>query len=264
MSRTYDITKCFYLVGLTVLASAETATATDSENNDSPLLRSRNLQQIGDDLPNSLCWLPFLGCQADQCNQISALGEAEFDLDIFIEKTWYVQKQQVNPYQPEDELFCVTATYNRRENDDLVSVLNANVKGSVTGEANEPTEICSEQVDAGELRVAPCFLSLIFPIVAGPYWVLAVGDNYEWAIISGGQPEEIRDTVDGDVFCTTDTGTSFFSTNGSGLWLFTRTPVASDETIAAMEAKLTEFKISTDALQVVPQDGCSYPDHIKS
>ena len=263
MSRTCRITNILCL-GLSVLVPAGKTAASDSIDNENPLLlRRRNLQQLGNDLPNSLCWLPFLGCQADQCNQVSALGEDDFDLDTFIEKTWYVQKQQVNPYQPEDELFCVTATYNRRGKDDLVSVLNANAKGSVTGEANEPTEICSEQVDAGELRVAPCFLSLLFPIVAGPYWVLGLGENYEWAIISGGQPEEIRNTVDGDVFCTTDTGTSFFSTNGSGLWLFSRTPVASEETIAAMESKLTELKISTDALQAVPQDGCSYPDHIK-
>ena len=62
---------------------------------------------------------------------------------------------------------------------------------------------------------APCFLPNTF---AGPYWVIAAGPesyNYSWAIVSGGPP-----TVkykDGN--CST----SEQGTNGSGLWLFTRT-----------------------------------------
>merc|ERR1719247_2883416 len=40
---------------------------------------------------------------------------AGFDVERYIAKSWYVQKQQTNGYQSEEDLFCVTATYNKRD-----------------------------------------------------------------------------------------------------------------------------------------------------
>merc|ERR1740138_660577 len=39
---------------------------------------------------------------------------AGFDVDRYIARSWYVQKQQTNGYQGEEDLFCVTATYSKR------------------------------------------------------------------------------------------------------------------------------------------------------
>merc|ERR1740138_1575308 len=39
---------------------------------------------------------------------------AGFDVDRYIARSWYVQKQQTNGYQRAEDLFCVTATYSKR------------------------------------------------------------------------------------------------------------------------------------------------------
>jgi len=180
----------------------------------------------------------------------------------------FIQKQQVNPYQSENQLFCVVATYNKR-NDGFIQVRNTANTGGVNGPQQSPEsssffgDLCAQQVNAGSLLVAPCFLKPTFSVTAGPYWVLAVGDNYEWAIVSGGKPTEERETRDGRTFCTTKKGESFLDTNGSGLWLFTREREASPETMTAMEAKLNELGISAADLKPVVQAGCTYPNSIK-
>ena len=93
--------------------------------------------------------------------------------------------------------------------------------------------------------------------------MLAVAEEYSWTIVSGGPTDEVRETVDGRTFCTTKEGTSFLDINGSGLWLFTKEPEASEETLAIMEAKLTEMGIHTGDLKPVVQKGCTYPDTTK-
>ena len=175
----------------------------------------------------------------------------------------------MNPYQSESDLYCVVATYNTRD-DGFLQVLNTANTGGVDGEPQNPEtnsffgRLCAEQVDGGSLRVAPCFLQYGFPLMAGPYWVLALGDDSSWAIVSGGPPNQVRETINGRTFCTTKEGSSFLDTNGSGLWLFTRQRVASAKKISMMEAKLTEMGIYTGDLKPVVQgEGCTYPDTLK-
>jgi lipocalin len=215
------------------------------------------------ELPNRLCWVPFASCEGDRCEDVSPLPAEDFDLDRFIEKSWFIQKQQVNPYQSEEQLFCVVATYNLRD-DGFLQVQNTANNGAVNGAPQISdtdsffSDLCAEQVDGGELRVAPCVFQFAFPVVAGPYWVLAIGEDYSWAIISGGKPNEVREEVDGRTFCSTKEGSSFLDTNGSGLWLFTREKVASPEKIATMEKVLTDKGIYTGDLKPVQQSGCNY------
>lgn len=106
-----------------------------------------------------------------------------------------------------------------------------------------------DKTDVAHLLVAPCFLP---DILAGPYWIIGIGpspNNYEWAVVSGGQP-----TVEYPDGCTTKTS----STNGSGLWIFSREPVLSKEYMAdAMNAlKMQNYTLSQ--LKAVPQEGCEY------
>ena len=70
-----------------------------------------------------------------------------------------------------------------------------------------------------------------------------------WAIVIGGEPNESVD--DG---CTTkETGI-----NDAGLWLFTRTPVASADQLTAMHAVLEARGIGASRLHTVSQEGCKY------
>jgi hypothetical protein len=102
-----------------------------------------------------------------------------------------------------------------------------------------------------QLAVAPCFLP---NKLAGPYWVVAAGNNptdgtLEWAAVSGGAP-----TVAYPDGCTTSTDT----TNGSGLWIFGRTPVLSADALAAARQALVLLGYTLSQLIDVPQAGCTY------
>lgn len=81
-----------------------------------------------------------------------------------------------------------------------------------------------------------------------------VGEGYDWAIVSGGQPT-IESGDDGK--CRTGDGV-----NNSGLWLFTREPVASEDTIAQIRQVLEEKGFDTSVLKPVKQAGCEYPDEL--
>lgn len=229
-------------------------------------LRSQSQRQLQGGFCDSLGFnIPLLCPQEEesQCPMVSPLNATQFDLDKYIEKSWYIQKQQTNPYQSENQLFCVVATY-RKTDTEFLDVKNYGNNDQVNGAAQNSdnngffSTLCAKQYDAGELGVAPCFLRLIFDITAGPYWVLAVADDYSWAIVSGGQPDQPYQVEDGSTVCTTREGNSFFDTNGSGLWLFSREQVASVATIDAMEAKLQEMGIYTGLLKNVTQEGCLY------
>lgn len=215
-----------------------------------------------------LCrWFPRL-CPQPDCPVVAPV--TSFELEKYTEKSWYIHKQQVNPYQDEDSLFCVTATYNDDRDDGLISVNNYANKGEVNGPSmgssdsaigNFFGDLCSRQIqeNQGELQVAPCFLNIIpglFRQSAGPYWVLAVGDDYEWAIVSGGQPDVVRQ--ENPLQCSNKEGNGFWDINGSGLWLFTRSPERDDNVISTMESKLQEMGVYTDLLKDVEHQDCLY------
>lgn len=116
----------------------------------------------------------------------------DFDLEEYTRLTWYIQRQQETSYQRANSLYCVTATYNTGAKQYLreaVEVSNFGNEGMVNGEVNSAS-LCATRKkpedEPAKLGVAPCFLP---PHFAGPYWVAAIGANYAWAIVVGGQPK---------------------------------------------------------------------------
>lgn len=200
------------------------------------------------------------GGSRSDCPKVTPIDN--LNLTEWVRATWYIQEQQVTGYQKEKDLFCVSATYDTSEETrktvpffggTVVSVFNYAEENEVNGNPTNPnnkTVLCARIPDKNvpaKLLVAPCFLP---NLLAGDYWVLAAGpspDNYEWAIISGGQP-----TVKYDDGCTTKES----GTNGSGFWLFSRSPVASAEQMAAMHQKAKDLGFTLSRLKQVPQDGC--------
>lgn len=252
------------LVLSALLSSATVATASSNlrpqEHPPANASHERKLQ--------SYCrFLPFLcSAPANTCPVVTPLSAENFDLEKYIAKTWFVQKQQTNPYQSEDQLFCIAATYDKTEGDEFLEVSNYGNNGAVNGPVQDSgdngffSDLCGKQNDGGELSVAPCLFRPIFDAASGPYWVLDVADDYSWAIVSGGAPDQPRtDPANPNAdLCTTKEGSNFFDTNGSGLWLFTRAKDADGTTIAAMEDKLTAMGIFTGDLKDVDQTGCRY------
>lgn len=213
-------------------------------------------------------WRPIRSRALHECREVEPLSAAAFDIDKYTEKSWFIQKQQVNPYQGEESLYCVVATYVPKNG--YIQVLNTANTDSVNG--TQQTEVdpdcenlCANQIEGGSIQVAPCFFRylLCFGLFAGPYWVLAVGDNYEWAIVSGGQPDVVKtvNATSGQTTCTTREDGCI---NGSGLWLFSRSSTYNQTQIDIQEAKLKEMGIFTEALKKVEHEGCTYPDFIKT
>jgi lipocalin len=188
----------------------------------------------------------------------------DFDIDQYISKTWYIQRQQVNSYQPERDLFCVIATYDdvgrRQWFRKAITVRNYGNRDSV----NNPTGsrggvLCATQSRPNsapaKLAVAPCFLPPA--LFAGPYWVVAFAPDYSWAIVTGGQPSEEGECGAEEDFCTNKIGGTLFG-NGEGLWFFTRAQMPALGVITAMEAKALELGICTAEMKTVVHEDCNY------
>lgn len=196
-----------------------------------------------------------------------------FDLDSFTAHSWFVQKQQINGFQPSlDDFYCLVHTFAPRAEDEFLDYIPYGNHGHVNGPQQHwevgkgiPESLSSwcggqDEEGGGLLRISPCLLRSLLQKVGFPMWVIAVAPDYSWAIMSGGEPQDVRQ-VHPTPLCTTRTNVSatvLADTSGSGLWLLTQERVASNETIAEMESTLHEMGIYTEDLHPVVQEGCSY------
>ena len=180
------------------------------------------------------------------------------DLDEFTRASWFVQAQQVVQFQPEDNLFCLTATYTQ-DNPNVpffsgptISVENYGNEGGING-PSKGGPLCGRLPnveDPSKLLVAPCFLP---NFAAGDHWVVGLGlrddSSYEWALVAGGQP-----TVEHEDGCT-------FKDDGStvdGLFLLSRDQVLSETSLADAAAVAQDQGITMQRMISVPQTGCEY------
>lgn len=180
------------------------------------------------------------------------------NLTEYIHKSWYVQQQQINGYQSENDLYCVVATYNDTNthvpffNNTVIDVYNYANSGGINHNNSNPynTKLCARVLNSSEpakLSVAPCFLPNVF---SGPYWIVLLDVNYEWAVITGGQPTvRISNTT-----CTTKTS----GFNGSGLWIFSRSQIIDSDTLEHIHILMHKIGIDTSLLLNVTQKGCGY------
>jgi lipocalin len=196
-----------------------------------------------------------------KCPIITLQTNPPVNITEYVRKSWYVQQQQVNGYQQPDDLYCVAATYDIDNKTTVpffrgkvISVYNyANYKKVNGLPMGVNQKLCARETNISQpekLLVSPCFLPNIF---GGPYWILAVGpksDNYEWAIVIGGQPR-VRTS---NTTCTT----SETNINNSGLWLFSRSPKLEENKLNFLRNKLVNHNISLSKLLNVSQKGCNY------
>ena len=174
----------------------------------------------------------------------------------------YIQQQMAVLYLPASHNYCVTAEYSYTDathskahvhnyaNQDMVngkvydSDKQLGILGGICADVNDPSQ-------PAKLSVGPCNLPKWVPGARGPYWILAAGpsaDNYEWALISGGQP-----THKAAGGCRTGTGV-----NDSGLWIFTRKPERDDAVVAKLRAVAQQQGFDISVLNDVTQAGCTY------
>jgi hypothetical protein len=230
--------------------------------------------------------LSFLVAAASAIGADAACAEvetqSEFNLTEFIRASWYVQKQQVNGFQPKESLNCVVATYNEtyhgKESNvpffggTVLTVYNdCNVGGKNGPVSNNYTDpdfkrsfgspICGRQNNKDHperLIVAPCLLPNYF---AGDYWVLHAGpspDNYEYAAVIAGQPSVEQE----DGKCTTPNTCSGPAQTNCGLWLFTREAVPDVSKVALLEDVLHTKGVSTQLLEELDHTDCKYEGYV--
>ena len=200
----------------------------------------------------------------------------DLNLDEWIRATWYSQKQQLNPFQPANQLSCVTATY-RIEPDRTVPFFSGTVvtaynyanedgvngkpvNGRPSPDEDPEITLCARIVNEGnapqlsKLKVSPCFLP---NALSGDYWIIGAGAStpeaeaagfYDWGIVSSGPP-----TVEYEDGCTT----AEEGNTGSGLWIFTRAKEDPVGVAKALEV-LKQKGYTTERLIDVPQAGCRY------
>lgn len=198
---------------------------------------------------------------SNECPQVQTVND--LNLTEYIRAPWYIQMQQVTPYLPKNSNYCVFARYNTTNrhvpffSGTVLLVYNYANRGRVNGNNLNfnNTTLCARVPNSNEsskLLVAPCFLPNLF---GGDYWVIDVGpetNNYEYAIVIGGQPN-VR-LSDG---CTTSNSTM----NNSGLWIFSRNNIVNSSFIEERLAKLKSMNISTSLLNNVTQENCTYREY---
>jgi len=222
---------------------------------------------------------PSVAQRMPACKEVEVVQD--FNLTEYIRATWYIQKQQVNAYQPLKKLHCVAATYNETFRGkkstvpffkgSVVSVFNyhtdeGKTKSPKSLQSADPklkrsfaSPLCARVPDPDQpakLSVAPCKLSNRF---AGAYWVVEAGprpDDYQWAIVTAGQP-----TLQYEDGCTTPVKCKGLSSTDCGLWFFTRDPVPSKSVIDTLDAKAKALGISTQLLKTINHEGCTYPGY---
>jgi len=207
-----------------------------------------------------VCLLPFLAVTAlaqevGTCPPPGYDAVKDFDLQRYISAPWYVQLQQPVSYQPPNQLYCVRAKYTLQPDGTSLQVLNTANEGSVTG----PPVGGNPAVGALTATIPdpsrPSKLAVGFSLFgrqlgSGPYWVVALDPDYQWAIITGGPPTQVG--LDGT--CRTGTGQ-----NDSGFWLFSRKPVDPENTEIMLEVAREELGLDLSVLLPVQQEGCTYP-----
>ena len=200
----------------------------------------------------------ILSSGINECPKVNTMSN--FNISEYIGRKWYIQKQQITSYLPKRENYCVTAKYEFSKKkiigyDGIVlNVYNYANLDRVNGQnANKHNQILCARIPnnnvSSKLLVAPCFLPNYF---GGDYWVIEAGptsNNYEWALVSGGQP-----TVKYNDGCTTKVSGS----NGAGLWFFSRTQVANNSIINQLNKIAIKNGFTLSQLNNVSQIDCNY------
>ena len=140
---------------------------------------SRSLDELTDSLEDAMASSSYINFDdfffgdddiPDQCTLLDK-EFADFDLKEYTRASWYVQQQQINPYQRRRDLFCVVATYDPDQryssslyvppdNFNPIGVYNYANEDEVNGDSRTPSALCGRKTNRkGRLLVSPCYLT---------------------------------------------------------------------------------------------------------
>ncbi|GLD92292.1 hypothetical protein PINS_up000825 [Pythium insidiosum] len=204
------------------------------------------------------------------CPPSSFASKPNFNPATYFVGRWYSLYQIPLTFQPLDSFYCVTANYEiegaqqqQQPTQTTVRVRNASNRGGVNGPRSETTlrAVIKDPSKPSQAAVGPPFIP---PERYGPYWVVEAGtydellagkinncpgDDYEWAIVTGGVPG-----VNSNDACVPGTG----ETNSKGFWLLSRVAVVPRDATDKLLELASSKGLDVLALQRVVQDGCTY------
>ncbi|KAJ3413362.1 hypothetical protein HDV05_008144 [Chytridiales sp. JEL 0842] len=197
---------------------------------------------------------PALAPRQSTCPPANFNAVTDFSLPAYLGE-WYIQAQAPTQYLPESSNFCVKATYTQRSATEINIENYANrnrVNGPATGGPLRGT--IRNRAEPSKLTVAPAFIPARF---GGPYWVVKTGPlntqgQYEWALVSGGPPNQSSNGL-----CVANAGFNF-NGNGQGLWIFTRAQVADEALVNELRALAVSLGLDESQMKPVVQAGCLY------
>lgn len=194
---------------------------------------------------------------ADDCKVVETVED--FNITEYAQAPWYIHQQAENSYSPIEQNYCVRAKYIVPGGKVGWFGYSVEVNNQAQNEDGDEFggKLCAYQPDdevPSKLAVAPCWLPKLF---AGPYWIVAYNETEGYALVSGGQPDEV--VFDGNgttvVGCRTGTGT-----NNAGLWIFSRSYVRNEELIETVREIARDAGFDTSVLNNVNQTNCGWDD----
>jgi apolipoprotein D and lipocalin family protein len=183
---------------------------------------------------------------AFDCQKVSYVDS--ISITALAAHTWYIQEQMVVFYQKPQDLFCARDTYFVDKEGHIDFQTNWNL-GSTSGEF-KVAKLVGQVDDVNDVQSHwHVGMKLLPKFLWGSYWIVKTfpegsADDYEWAIISGGQPN--IPTSDGK--CKLK----------SGLWLFTKTAFPGQNVVDQMRKALDDLGYDTSVLVKVQHEGCTY------
>ncbi len=166
--------------------------------------------------------LSLWGCDAPRVNRAAATKletEANVELTRYLGR-WYEIARFPNEF--EERCVAVTADYSLRD-DGSIAVVNRCRKGELNGPLDVAEGLARVVDTTSNAKLA---VSFFWPF-EGDYWILAVADDYSWALV--GEP------------------------SGRYLWVLARKRRIDEALKQQLTARLAAFGYNVDALYWTPQ-----------
>ena len=167
-----------------------------------------------------LCGLPLAGCPPENPPAVAASVDIARYMGVWYEIAKFPQFFQQG-------LVGVTAEYTL-ENDGRVRVFNRGYRDTLDGEESSILGYATVVDSATNAKLQVRFDPFPASLFAGDYWIIEVGENYEYAVVSN--PDR------------------------STLWILSRTPAMEDDLYQAIVGRLSEDGFDTDRLELTLQD----------
>jgi len=187
-----------------------------------------------------------------QCPPPGFSTQETLNIQWFTSAKWYIHQQQEIMFHPANHLYCNTVDFHVKKFQSLLGYSMTATYGAKNEHGKSlapwiPKTLCARWTEGvvGKAVIAPCFIPSAW---AGDYWVVASDMDEEWALVSGGAPNQ--QGADG---CKS----SFAK---GGLWIMTRRQQREEEMMQKIRGVAEEKGFDLGVLLDTNHSTCADPD----